>query len=304
METRQQEELCALKHINSTMSSTSTTFGISTQSQYLPTSITNTMSVSSTSISGQIIQPSIQPTPLRQARPPTIQQQALQHSGNSSPTSSDNANNNNANNKNNTKFFNDEYLFRLIHDFTNQQSSNQTNTLPPQPITLNQIKEEQAKKRVSSTPPVVNNGVLSVVNCSSPSSIRRSASLTNAVAYGAVSGATIAPHIAPPTQTYAVASNNGVWMNNIGQQVHGSIVSAHAGLTHSVSASQLRNQNQHFYPSNTISSPVHSSGANYSSISGHYVPSTISQNRTAPGTVVPVVGVNTTTVSHSNPPTS
>ncbi|KAI2803035.1 Wnk2p [Blomia tropicalis] len=200
------------------------------------------------------------------------------------------------------QLINDELLIRMIQNFGQDksaqpntgQTSQQSNVIQnPFPITLNQIKEEQDKnKRLfinnvpisvppTSTAPIMN-GVSGGGNIpsGSPSSIRRSTSLTNAVAYVAAHSSMTASTMTPnnqqnvqqPRQYGPISSGQNMQhphhassysgshsMSNhphqssssssTGSPPPSSVYHQH-GLTHSASASQLRNLALQNTPSN------------------------------------------------------
>ena len=200
------------------------------------------------------------------------------------------------------QLINDELLIRMIQNFGQDksaqpntgQTSQQSNVIQnPFPITLNQIKEEQDKnKRLfinnvpisvppTSTAPIMN-GVSGGGNIpsGSPSSIRRSTSLTNAVAYVAahssITASTMTPNnqqnVQQPRQYGPISSGQNMQhphhassysgshsMSNhphqssssssTGSPPPSSVYHQH-GLTHSASASQLRNLALQNTPSN------------------------------------------------------
>lgn len=216
----------------------------------------------------------------------------------------------------------DEMLMRLIHNFGNQDKSsgpaaaNHPYHQQSLPITLNQIKEEQEKNKrmfaVGSTgppPPVsINNStpapltpLIPVSGGNSPSSIRRSSSLTNAVSYAAQhqqvpggnnanSRPTSAAHPGSRCSAVSGQSVSGTSMANpsasslcasqvapIGQPVYST------SLTHSASASKLRilagpscqePVNGGTSQSSMPSSPVHASSSNCNSSHQHRAQST------------------------------
>lgn len=234
-------------------------------------------------------------------QPHSIQRQ---HSDNNSPTAGGNKNSS----------VNDELLLQLIHNFSQnrglnpQSNSNQgCGMQAPQPITLNQIKEEQQKKRVSSTPPLIItsgavNGSANVTNCTSPSAIRRSASLTNAVAYAMGS----APIPCPVVSTQYFNPNNIRPRLNIPHPTRPP-TSVNCSLTHSNSTSQL----QQFFgnainnsSSGSLLSTSPSGGggstqqSNYNQLSGFYTTPITSSNQQRTGSVP----VSTIATTHSNQP--
>lgn len=205
----------------------------------------------------------------------------------------------------------DEMLMRLIHNFGNQdKSSGPTASNHPYhqqslPITLNQIKEEQEKNKrmfaVGSTgpppPASINNStpapltpLAPVSGGNSPSSIRRSSSLTNAVSYAAQhhqvpagSRPISAAHPGSRCSTVSSQSVSGTSMANppqvspIGQPVYST------SLTHSASASKLRSLagpscqeqvNGGTSQSSMPSSPIHASSSNINSSNQHRAQST------------------------------
>lgn len=174
---------------------------------------------------------------------------------------------------------NDEVLMRVLQDFSVNSAKypnslyhsaphyHQQQPLPPpvHHVPLNQIREEQQKMRVSSTPPIVaviststglvnGNNTMGVSHCPVSSAerqaaMRRSASLTNAVGYEAAVVAALQSqtHWTPTTTTLpdgvvqpTFSADHAISMTTASSP-HRSMIRPPSGLTHSASSGQLRN---------------------------------------------------------------
>lgn len=237
------------------------------------------------------------------AKPPVSQppRTTTTGSGNSSPTSS--SSRSTAPPAAKVQLFNDEVMLRMLQNFTLNTSqhsgggqglsSNPQQPTPAPTISLNQIREEQTRRILygtnSPSPPGVNGPhqpVTGPVNPTSPSSIRRSSSLTNAVAYGAAAG--VPPGNPRPVPTQPSVPTNTT--TTASSRPSGLVAPATSGLHHSASTSQLRNQ---FYPTSTSST--------ISSQSPSPTTTATTTAITRPGST-PVSHSATTSASASQPP--